>query len=154
MLAGEGVDVVCDAHQLSKFVDHNKYDLVYSLNVFEHLIMPWKVVLEINKVMQHGGIVMIFTHHAYPLHDTPWDYFRFSDNAWFALFNEATGFEIISTELIDPVAIIPHCIYEGSAGIKDEPAYIHSAVIARKISESTLEWPVDSNTIIKTDYPQ
>jgi len=153
VLEGECVDVVCDAHQLADFVEHDKYDLVYSLNVFEHLLMPWKVVLELNKVMKQGGIVMIFTHHAYPLHDLPWDYYRFSDNAWYSMFNKATGFEIIKTELIDPVSIVPKCIYEGSVGVKDGDAYIHSAVIAKKISDTKLEWPVDSRNIIETEYP-
>ena len=153
VLEGECVDVVCDAHQLSDFVKHDNYELVYSLNVFEHLLMPWKVVLEINKVMKKGGIVMIFTHHAYPLHDLPWDYYRFSDNAWYSMFNKATGFEILKTELIDPVSIVPKCIYEGSVGVKDGHAYIHSAVIARKISDTDLTWPVDSKNIIETEYP-
>ena len=153
VLDGDCVDVVCDAHQLSKHVENDKYELVYSLNVFEHLLMPWKVALEINKVMKKGGIVMIFTHHAYPLHDLPWDYFRFSDNAWYSMFNKETGFEIIKTELIDPVSIVPKCIYEGSIGVKDGEAYIHSAVIARKISDTTLSWPVDSTKIIETEYP-
>lgn len=153
VLEGECVDVVCDAHQLSDHVEADKYDLVYSLNVFEHLLMPWKVVLEINKVMRKGGVIMIFTHHAFPLHDLPWDYFRFSDNAWYSMFNKATGFEILKTELIDPVTIVPKCIYEGSIGVKDGDAYIHSAVIARKISDTTLTWPVDSKKIIETEYP-
>ncbi len=153
VLDGECVDIVCDAHELSQHVKADHYDLVYSLNVFEHLLMPWKVVLEINKVMKQGGIIMIFTHHSYPLHDLPWDYFRFSDMAWCSLFNKATGFEIIDTQLIDPVSIIPKCIYEGSAGIKDEPAYIHSAVIARKISDTELSWDVDNRSIVEAEYP-
>lgn len=154
VLDGEGVDVVCDAHNLSNHVEHDKYEVVYSLNVFEHLLMPWKVALEVNKVMKKGGIVMIFTHHAYPLHDLPWDYFRFSDNAWHALFNEATGFEIIQTELLDPVSIVPKCIYEGSATVKDGEAYIHSAVIARKVSDTNLQWPVNTKQITETVYPE
>lgn len=154
VLEGEGVDVVCDAHELSNHVAHNHYELVYSLNVFEHLLMPWKVVLELNKVMKEGGIVMIFTHHAFPLHDLPWDYYRFSDNAWYSLFNKSTGFEIIQTDLLDKVSIVPNCIYEGSVGVKDGDAYIHSAVIARKISDTKLQWPVDSSTIIETEYPE
>lgn len=154
VLEGDGVDVVCDAHELSKHVPHDHYELVYSLNVFEHLLMPWKVVLELNKVMKKGGVVMIFTHHAFPLHDLPWDYYRFSDNAWYSLFNKATGFEIIQTDLIDRVSIVPKCIYEGSVGVKDGGAYIHSAVIARKISDTSLEWPVDSQKIIETEYPE
>lgn len=154
VLEGECVDVVCDAHELSKHVKNNHYELVYSLNVFEHILMPWKVVLELNKVMKKGGIVMIFTHHAYPLHDLPWDYFRFSDNAWYSMFNKATGFEIIKTELLDPVSIVPNCIYEGSVGVKDADAFIHSAVIARKISDTKLEWPVDTKEIIESEYPE
>lgn len=154
VLEGECVDVVCDAHELAKHVKHDHYELVYSLNVFEHLLMPWKVVLELNKVMKKGGVVMIFTHHAFPLHDLPWDYYRFSDNAWYSLFNKATGFEIIQTDLIDQVSIVPNCIYEGSVGVKDGGAYIHSAVIARKISDTNLEWPVDSKEIIETEYPE
>jgi SAM-dependent methyltransferase len=154
IVPGECVDVVCDAHQLSQYVAHNKYELVYSLNVFEHLLMPWKVVLEINKVMKTGGVVMIFTHHTFPLHDLPWDYYRFSDQAWYAMFNKATGFEIIKTELIDPVSIVPNCIYEGSKSVKHGEAYIHSAVIARKICTTKLNWPVDSQEIINTEYPQ
>lgn len=154
VLEGDGVDVVCDAHELSKHVTNDHYELVYSLNVFEHLLMPWKVVLELNKVMKKGGVVMIFTHHAFPLHDLPWDYYRFSDNAWYSLFNKATGFEIIKTDLIDQVSIVPNCIYEGSVGVKDGGAFIHSAVIARKISDTKLEWPVDSQAIIDTEYPE
>ena len=154
VLEGDGVDVVCDAHELANHVKHDHYELVYSLNVFEHLLMPWKVVLELNKVMKKGGVVMIFTHHAFPLHDLPWDYYRFSDNAWYSLFNKATGFEIIKTELIDKVSIVPNCIYEGSVGVKGGGAYIHSAVIARKISDTSLEWPVDSKEIIEAEYPE
>ncbi len=142
------------AHQLSRHLEHDKYELVYSLNVFEHLLMPWKVVLEINKVMKKDGLVMIFTHHTFPLHDLPWDYFRFSDQAWHALFNKATGFEIIKTELIDPVSIVPKCIYEGSTGVRHGDAYIHSAVIARKISATKLTWPVEYQEIIETEYPR
>ena len=153
VLDGECVDVVCDAHELSQHVENDKYDLVYSLNVFEHLLMPWKVVLELNKVMKTNGIVMIFTHHSFPLHDLPWDYYRFSDNAWYSLFNKETGFEVIKTELIDRVSIVPRNIYEGSAGVKDGDAFIHSAVIARKISDTKLEWNVDAASIIETEYP-
>jgi SAM-dependent methyltransferase len=100
VLDGECVDIVCDAHELSSKVNNNYFDCVYSLNVFEHILMPWKVVLEINKVLKTDGIVMIFTHHAFPLHDLPWDYWRFSDNAWHGLFNKQTGFEVIETILL------------------------------------------------------
>ena len=45
ILRGENVDLVCDAHQLSRFIS-SKYDFVFSVSVFEHLMMPWKVAIE------------------------------------------------------------------------------------------------------------
>lgn len=121
--------------------------------------MPWKVVYEIlnlgiNKVLKTDGIVMIFTHHAFPLHDLPWDYWRFSDNAWHGLFNNQTGFEVIETSLIDPVTIISKSMYAGTIGLETAEAFIHSAVIARKVSETDLSWNVSVPEIIKSVYPE
>ena len=46
---GPNVDVVGDAQHLSRVVT-GKFDAVFSVATFEHLLMPWKVVLELNKV--------------------------------------------------------------------------------------------------------
>lgn len=49
VLAGDGVDIVGDAHKLSDNCSLEHFDYVYSVSVFEHLLFPWKAVLEINK---------------------------------------------------------------------------------------------------------
>ena len=54
--AGPNVDVVGDAHHLSQFVT-GKFDAAFSISTFEHLLMPWKVVLELNKILRDGGLV-------------------------------------------------------------------------------------------------
>ena len=59
---GPNVDVVGDAHRLSQLVD-GPFDAVYSISTFEHLAMPWKVVLEINRVLRDGGLLFTATHH-------------------------------------------------------------------------------------------
>ena len=47
---GENVDVVGDAHKLSSYFGHDeKFDLIFSSAVFEHLHMPWIVAQEIQK---------------------------------------------------------------------------------------------------------
>ena len=61
--------------------------------------MPWKVALEINKILRVGGKVYTHSHQAWPLHDIPFDYFRFSDQAWHGLFNAHTGFCIIDAKM-------------------------------------------------------
>ena len=52
---GKNVDVVGDAHKLSSyFSDEEKFDLIFSSAVFEHLHMPWIVAEEIDKVLKVG----------------------------------------------------------------------------------------------------
>jgi hypothetical protein len=40
--------------------------------------MPWKAVIEIIKVMSPGGLIFTQPHQTWPIHETPWDYWRFS----------------------------------------------------------------------------
>jgi hypothetical protein len=142
IMAGENVDVVGDAHQMSRLLPHNHYHAAMSVSVFEHLLMPWKAVIELNRVMAPGGIVFIMTHQAYPLHDQPCDYWRISKDAWPALFNAATGFRIIEAadgERLFMVAERWHPI----ANHAEHPGMAVSTVTAEKIGEATVDWPVD-----------
>lgn len=154
ILQGQNVDVIGDAHQLSQYLKPNTYDVIFSMSVFEHLIMPWKVVLEMNKVLKMSGQVMITTHHTWALHEMPWDFWRFSDQAWRALFNEYTGFEIVETALGEPASIVPHHAHAVVLGLEKQPAYLVSAVIAKKIADTNLSWEVDASKIVKDMYPQ
>jgi SAM-dependent methyltransferase len=107
ILPGENVHVVGDAHQLSSHFEPETFDAVLSVSVFEHLLIPWKVVLEINKVLKIGGFGLIHTHQSIGMHDAPWDFWRFSDNSWKALFNKNTGFEIVETAMDNLQYLIP-----------------------------------------------
>ncbi len=95
ILPGEGVDIVGDVHKLSDYITSEHFDLVYCISVFEHLLFPWKAVLEINKVMKIGSYLYISTHPVWPEHEMPWDFWRFPKNGFYSLFNKYTGFEII-----------------------------------------------------------
>jgi hypothetical protein len=59
---GENVDLVLDAHQLSRGIAPASVDALFSFSVFEHLAMPWKVALEFNKILKVGGVGFIMTH--------------------------------------------------------------------------------------------
>lgn len=91
---GENVDVVGDAHELSKYFD-KKFDLIFSSAVFEHLAMPWKVSTEIIKLLKMGGYVFIETHYSYSSHERPWHFFQFSENALDVLFPERFGMKCL-----------------------------------------------------------
>jgi len=62
IIAGNGVDIVGDAHRLSESFPPDHFDFVFSISVFEHLLFTWKAILEINKVMKSGGYVYLSTH--------------------------------------------------------------------------------------------
>ncbi len=142
IVPGDNVDVVCDAHQIASIFPAESFDYVFSVNVFEHILMPWQVVLELNQLLKVGGKVMIFTHQTMPLHDTPCDYWRFSDTAWSALFNADTGFAIVTCGMGDPVEIVARKAHPGSYGLSLAPAYLHSMVLAEKIGPARVAWRV------------
>jgi SAM-dependent methyltransferase len=66
-LDGEGVDPVGDVHKLSQSFPLGHFDFVFSVSVFEHLLFPWKAVLEINKVLKTGGYIDDLTPSLIPV---------------------------------------------------------------------------------------
>lgn len=157
ILHGEGVDVVGDAHKLSEYFPPGRFDFVYSISVFEHLLFPWKAILEINTVLKPGGHLFVSTHPVWPAHEMPWDFWRFPRNGFHALFNKYTGFEIVSlTEglpcrsysLVDDAPTRDNCLHPMNQGV---------AVIARKTDgfrSDLLKWDIDVTDVLDTMYPR
>jgi SAM-dependent methyltransferase len=152
---GPSVDVVCDAHELSsKFGE--EFDVVYCVSVFEHLLMPWKAVVEINRVLRPGGLLFISTHPCWPKHAEPWDFYRFQREAFPGLLNEATGFEILGCEQGLPARIFPLVRERSALGLEREPAHLGVAVLARKIGpvRDGMAWPVTISETVASRYPE
>jgi hypothetical protein len=153
IVADASVDVVGDAHELSRYFPAEHFDFVISVSVFEHLLMPWKVALELNKVMRTGGECFIHTHQTLGMHELPWDFWRFSDTAWQGLFNARTGFEIVKTGL----GIFIHLVTAGwdphYRGGENSGGFESSQVLVRKIGPSDLAWDVRLRDVIATSYP-
>jgi hypothetical protein len=82
IIANSGVDVVGDAHELGRYFSPGSFEFAHCSSVFEHLVMPWKAAVEINRVLKPGGAALIFTHQTIGMHDMPWDFFRFSDSSF------------------------------------------------------------------------
>lgn len=153
ILPGPNVDVVGDAHCLSTLFSKNRFGAIFSRSVFEHLAMPWKVVIEANHVLATGGFIFASTHQTWVLHEQPWDFWRYSTDAWATLFNRFTGFEIIETAYGEPARI--HAMWNSPIvyDMASHPAFLSSAVIARKISGTDLTWPVPLSAIQEGTYP-
>jgi hypothetical protein len=154
IVPGDEVDIVADAHDLRSALDAASFDAFIAISVFEHLMMPWAVVGELNAVLRTGGLGFVLTHQSIGMHDMPWDFWRFSDTAWDALFNRYTGFEIIERELNDPNYILPMAFRPGQEGAENAAGFEVSAVIVRKTGPCTMTWPLTPAQLVDTHYPQ
>jgi len=150
---GPNVDIVGDAHDLSQILT-GKFDFVYSVSVFEHLLMPWKVAVELSKVMNPGGLVYVQTHQTWPIHDAPWDFWRFSKQSWVALFNQSTGFEVLQVAYSEPMNITSAFEMGNPAThFGDQFGYGGVTVLAKHVGKSDLSWNVSLPNLIKNNYP-
>ncbi|MEY2559849.1 MAG: hypothetical protein QOG51_264 [Verrucomicrobiota bacterium] len=132
--ADANTDVVGDAHELSKFFQC-EFDAVFSLAVLEHFAMPWVVAAEINKVLKVGGLTFHSTHFAFPLHERPWDFWRYTDQALRILFSPPLGFEVIGCAFDTPARMHPDVPRDELMHLPLEPAWIGVGVLARKTAD-------------------
>ncbi|MBD5509230.1 MAG: methyltransferase domain-containing protein [Lachnospiraceae bacterium] len=154
---GENVDVVGDAHKLSQYFDR-KFDLIFSSAVFEHLAMPWKVSVEITKLLKLHGCVFIETHYSYSSHQRPWHFFQFSENALDALFPEKFGMRCLKKGCCNLLeGRFSEYASEYLAGRKVNGLYCHSEYLGEKVEEfEDLSW--DNIGLVdvakSTEYPK
>jgi len=153
ILAGPNVDVVGDAHVLSRHYPAGSFDAVMAFSVLEHLLMPWKFAVELNRVLKPGAVGLFATHQCWPIHDQPWDFWRFSDTSWAALLNPATGFEIIAARVGEPAYVVAQRCSAATAFPEHPTGALASMVLFRKTGETTLDWPVELGAILNSLYP-
>ena len=156
VLPGKNVDVVGDAHDLSSHFPPEHFDAAFAISVFEHLAMPWKVILELNRVLKPGGLVCVFTHPTYPPHDRPWDFWRYSSHAFDVLFSEPMGFELLSCAEGMRCSIVPFGNEPALVGLWREPAYLAVTALARKrrAPDPRLSWDIPLRDVLSTGYPR
>jgi hypothetical protein len=153
VLDGPNVDIVGDAHLLTAHLRPESFDAVYSVSTFEHLAMPWKVAVELNKILRTGGIAYASTHQALGMHDMPWDFWRFSDTAWDAIFNTYTGFRKVATFLGSPMSLVPAIYHDHWKGYEGAVGFSISSVLVEKTGPTTLSWDLDMKRAIQGIYP-
>jgi SAM-dependent methyltransferase len=156
--AGENVDVVGDAHHLSRhFAGCEPFDLIFSSAVWEHLALPWVVADEVRKLLRVGGHVFIETHFSFASHERPWNFFQSSDMGLRVLFGQALGFEVVDSGMSNPI-----CGFFRSDAVRYlryrpvEELYCHSEILSRKVREvERVDWAsVDLGALVdQTQYP-
>lgn len=75
------------------------FDTVLLSDVLEHLPEPALLWRELQRILRPGGKVLLNVPFYYPIHEAPWDYYRYSRFA-LARFAETSGFRVLSLEPI------------------------------------------------------
>lgn len=142
---GNCVDLVGDAHGLSRFLRPGSLDAVLSASVLEHLHAPWLLAAEINRVLKPGGLVYHQAPGAWPAHAQPNDFWRFSAEGLRVLFGPAAGFEVLEARDSGAAAIVPTAQWrERYLDMPTIPAFAMAEVLARKVADvpdDAIAWP-------------
>lgn len=72
-------DILGDAKNLP--FDSDTFNTVLMLQVLEHIDSPGLAIKEASRVLKTEGILIISVPFLYPVHDAPYDYFRFTKYA-------------------------------------------------------------------------
>lgn len=91
----EEIDIYANALELP-FKD-NVFDCILSTQVLEHIPKPDVFLKEAYRVLKSGGILLLTTSLTWPLHEEPYDYFRYTKYGLKKLAGR-NGFEIIRIE--------------------------------------------------------
>ncbi|MEM8994922.1 MAG: class I SAM-dependent methyltransferase [Acidobacteriota bacterium] len=118
MQPGPGVDRVEDLHGLT-FADGEVGTFVLA-DTFEHVRDPQRAMAEVRRALQPGGVVIFTSVFAFPIHDYPNDYWRFTPEAFRALaepFRQAAIF--YAGEPLNPHTVAGVAVDSAEPGVLD-----------------------------------
>ena len=144
--AAPGVDIVADAHFLSRAIEPGSVDGVFSMAVLEHIAAPWLVAAEINKILKIGGLTMHVVPQTFPVHEMPNDFWRMSDVGLQVLFGPDSGFEVVQSGMSGLVRMMTHRSLRKWPYLEFPlfPGMTEAHIVARKIAElepNSVRWP-------------
>lgn len=89
------LDVECDLSQALPFEDA-AFDTIILSDVLEHIATPEKLWQEMTRILRPGGKILMNSPFFYSLHETPHDYYRYTEFALrrFCELNNLTVVEI------------------------------------------------------------
>ncbi|MGJ9412685.1 class I SAM-dependent methyltransferase [Aeromicrobium sp. CF4.19] len=79
--------IIADITGCADEIEDDRFDLVFSSDVFEHIDRPWLAAEEISRILKPGGIAVTHTLFSWRNHPCPIDYWRYSAECLEFLFS-------------------------------------------------------------------
>jgi SAM-dependent methyltransferase len=86
------IDYFCLANDIP--VDAKSFDAILCTEVLEHVPNPQEVLAEFNRVLKNGGQLFATVPFVYPMHEAPYDFYRYTLYALRQLL-QAAGFDVV-----------------------------------------------------------
>lgn len=83
MRAGRGVDKILNLHQID--VPAESVGTVLLFDTIEHVEYPHTALQEVYRILKPGGICVVASPMLFPIHNHPYDYWRFTPEAFKSL---------------------------------------------------------------------
>ena len=88
----------CDPEYVDKHPEYReKFDVIYSNNVFEHFNQPWIAAQNLTKLLKVGGVVITIVPFAQRYHESPGDFYRYTHKGIEFLFDSAGHYEVLES---------------------------------------------------------
>jgi SAM-dependent methyltransferase len=104
MREGPGVDMILDLHNIG--LSSESVGTVLMLDTLEHVEFPRKAMEEVHRILMPEGLVIMSSVMDFPIHATPYDYWRFTPEA----FRSLLGFFEQSWVGFSGKRLFPHSI--------------------------------------------
>lgn len=100
MQHGPGVDEICPAEKLISHFGENRFDVVLSTEMMEH-VFDWRVVLHnLKGILKPGGLLLITTRSlGFGYHAFPYDFWRYQTEDMRILFSDLRILELMDDPL-------------------------------------------------------
>jgi len=85
-------DIVADVCDMNMFADQS-VDVIFMVEVLEHVKTPQLALDEMHRVLKPGGRLFLSTPFILPIHDAPYDFYRYTQ---FGLAHLCRGFQDVS----------------------------------------------------------
>lgn len=84
-----------------------KFDIIVIAEVLEHLHTPQIAIANIKSILNNGGKLILTVPFIFPIHDKPYDYYRYTKYGLEFLFKDFTGVSITErNSLIEAINVL------------------------------------------------
>ena len=106
-------DLICNSHNIA--LKEDRFNKVMCINSFYYFSNPFKVVEEIGRVLKKDGKLIAIMPFIYPIHDVPFDKYRFTEHGIRNLLKDNFKIEKIKTVggIFSLPSVILHSLIKG-----------------------------------------